>query len=245
MTASGRRIAILGAESTGKSTLARELAQRLAVHTGARVACVDEGLRAWCDRECRTPRCDEQAAIAHDQQARIEHAAASHDWVVADTTALMTAVYSNLIFDDHRIDAYAVEQQRTMDATLLTALDLPWMADGHQRDGPQVRDPVDRRVRELLVAHGIGFSVIGGSGSTRLEQAWAALGPLLRRAMSSEEAGRIAATGGAFTRLLEPAAGSRRRTRRTWWCECCVPDAEQAGRVSSRDWIPAAGRSQE
>lgn len=216
-------IAILGAESTGKSTLARDLAARLVQRTGQRVAWVDETLRAWCDAAGRTPRPEEQMAIARDHHARIDSAAASHDWVVADTTAIMTAVYSQLLFGDHTLDDDAWDRHRRMDLTLLTALDLAWVPDGHQRDGPQVRDPVDRRVREMLLRARLPFSVIGGHGESRLAQAWAALGPALR------DFGEAPSSGGLFTGLLDPNGRSGpARVHRRWSCECCEPAAERA-----------------
>jgi nicotinamide riboside kinase len=67
-----------------------------------------------------------------------------------------------------------------MALTLLTALDLPWVADGHQRDGEQVRAPVDTLLREWLLAHGLPWAVIGGTGPARLQQAVNAVLPLLR-----------------------------------------------------------------
>src|SRR5450830_1651698 len=90
-------IAVLGAESTGKTALAHALAQRLR-ERGVAVTLVGEYLREWCEREGHAPRPDEQQAIAHEQTRRIGAAAAS-GVVVADTTAVMTAVYSELLFD--------------------------------------------------------------------------------------------------------------------------------------------------
>ncbi|MBU6258691.1 MAG: AAA family ATPase [Burkholderiales bacterium] len=165
------RIAILGAESTGKTELARALAAQLAARTGMRCTWVGEWLRDWCEREGRTPRADEQAAIARTQQAHIDAAAAAHDIVVCDTTAVMTAVYSELIFGDRSLAAYAAVEQRRCDLTLLTALDLPWVADGLQRDGPHVREPVDAGLRALLAAHGLRWTRIAGSGRARVEAA--------------------------------------------------------------------------
>ena len=106
------RIAIVGAESTGKTALAQALAERVADLSGLRCTWVGEWLRSWCEREGRTPRPDEQAAIAQHQQSLIELAAANHELVVCDTTALMTAVYSDMLFDDRSLVGYAVEQQR-------------------------------------------------------------------------------------------------------------------------------------
>ena len=64
-------IAVLGAESTGKTTLARSLADELARRTGLRAAWVPETLREWCDRTGRTPAAHEQADIAAEQHRRI------------------------------------------------------------------------------------------------------------------------------------------------------------------------------
>ncbi len=217
------RIAVLGAESTGKTTLAQALALALSLPrqpltSGApaagpplRTAWVPELLRQWCDHHGRTPQAQEQAAILEEQHARIDAAAADHDVVVCDTTGLMTAVYSALIFDDHSLQARALQLHRGMHLSLLTALDLPWVPDGHQRDGPHVREPVDSAIRALLLNNALPFVVIGGSGAARLTQALAAVAPLLQaREPVPSAAPRL------FTRLQSgTATGSR------WACECC------------------------
>lgn len=164
-------VAIVGAESTGKTSLARALAEAVATRHGLRATWVPEHLRAWCKQQGRTPQHDEQAAIAAAQSAAIDDAARTHDVVVADTTALMTAVYSQYIFGDHGLDIQAVAAHRRCQVTLLTAIDLPWVADGLQRDGPQVREPVDALLRTLLHRHGIGHTVVHGQGHERLQRA--------------------------------------------------------------------------
>ncbi|WP_119288416.1 AAA family ATPase [Azohydromonas sediminis] len=216
----GRVIAIVGAESTGKTTLARALAERIAALTGQPTTWVGEWLREWCAREGRTPRADEQAAIAAEQQRRIAAAAAAHAWVVADTTPLMTAVYSELLFDDRSLHGLAAQAHRSYAATLLTAVDLPWEPDGLQRDGPHVRAPVDRLVRQALVDHGLAWSVVGGAGEARVEAALDALTPLLRA--------HAAPDAGLFTRLARREAA---QAAWTWVCrECDMPDCEHAAK---------------
>lgn len=177
----GAVIAVVGAESTGKTTLAHELTQRLAAPS-RRVARVDEVLREFCLRERRTPRRDEQAAIAREQSRRIAEAARSHDIVVADTTALMIAVYSRFLFDDETLLASALADQARCRLTLLTALDLPWVADGIMRDGAHVRAPVDALLREALQRAGVGYSVVAGGGAQRLAHAERAVAAALRPA---------------------------------------------------------------
>jgi len=212
-------IAVLGAESTGKTTLAAALSQRLSDETGLRCTWVDEWLRVWCDREGRTPCVDEQVTIAQVQHQRIASAAASHDVVVCDTSALMTAVYSRMVFGDTTLDASAVQIHREQVAlTLLTALDLPWVADGMQRDGAHVRESVDSALRELLHCHALPWVLVCGSGAARVEAALDAVAPLLR--------GVPAPRQGLFTRLQQRNAAA---PHWQWVCEKCdVPECEHA-----------------
>ena len=167
-------IALLGAESTGKTTLAAALHAALSTPQ-QRVAIVDEYLREFCASHGRTPQRTEQAQIAAEQTRRIAVAAASHDIVIADTTALMIAVYSEQVFGDLSLYPQAQTDHLRCDLTLLTALDLAWEADGLQRDGPHVREPVDARVRAALGRAGAGYAVIAGSGAARLGAALAAV----------------------------------------------------------------------
>ena len=169
-------IALLGAESTGKTVLAAALANALAdalATPARRVAVVAEYLREFCDQHGRTPRAQEQAHIAAEQTRRIEAASQDHDIVIADTTAVMIAVYSEHVFGDTGLYAEALAAHARCDLTLLTALDLPWQADGLQRDGPHVREPVDAAVRHAISGAGLGYSVVCGSGAARLEMALA------------------------------------------------------------------------
>lgn len=172
-TERGFVIALLGAESTGKTTLALALRDALAAE-GRDCVVVPEYLREFCDTAQRTPRRDEQRAIADEQTLRIATAARAHQFVIADTTALMIAVYSDQVFADSGLYAQAeAAHAHACDLTLLTALDLPWRPDGLQRDGPQVREPVDAKVRAALQRAGVAYSVVFGSGAARLDAALA------------------------------------------------------------------------
>lgn len=173
-------VAILGAESTGKTSLARSLAQRLADRGRLRVTWVPETLRAWCDAQGRTPRAEEQQPIAQAHHDAIDEAALHHDVVLCDTTAAMTATYSRLLFDDTSLDGYAAGVHRRVAITLVTALDLPWVADGLQRDGPHVREPVDASLRAWLDAHRLAWHRVQGQGEARMLHALHLLQPALQ-----------------------------------------------------------------
>lgn len=167
------KIAILGAESTGKTQLAQALAEQLSLqHPG--VIWVPEYLREWCDTHGRTPHAEEQAHIALAQMARVQsHPAAA--MLLCDTTPLMTAIYSDVLFGDCSLYESALDHQRSFDLTLLTGLDLTWVADGIQRDGVAMRQRVDQRLREVLLQQGIAFSTVYGTGEARTRNALQAI----------------------------------------------------------------------
>ena len=83
-----QRIALLGAESTGKSWLAKALADVIQMR-GHAVSTIDEVLREWCEREGRTPQPHEQMGIALAQARAVEQV--TQGWVISDTTPIMTA----------------------------------------------------------------------------------------------------------------------------------------------------------
>lgn len=196
------KIALLGAESTGKTLLAAQLAAHFNAQGRSAIA-VPEALREWCLREQRAPRPDEQLAIAQAQERQVDAAAQAAQIVIADTTALMVAIYGAMLFDDEPLHRFAVERQRGYQLTLVTGLDLPWVADGLQREGAHVREPVDALVRETLQKAHVPYRVIYGHGEERLRNALIAIGESANAAKSD-------------------------RTRAwSWLCEkCSDPDCE-------------------
>jgi nicotinamide riboside kinase len=204
------RIALLGAESTGKTQLSLALAHCLRAR-GQEVHLVSEYLRSWCDAQGRTPEPHEQAQIAQQQAgAVLQHTSGT---VIADTTPLMTAVYSHKLFNDESLYAMAQAHQRVYDMTLITGLDLPWVADGLQRDGPQVREPVDALLRAALNSAGVAYKVVYGQGPERLNNALLAL-------------------GGELSPQRVEAQYALNRGRTAWACDKCS-DAECEHRLFS------------
>jgi HTH-type transcriptional repressor of NAD biosynthesis genes len=199
------RIALLGGESSGKSTLAQQLQQAL-TGQGLNALTVPEHLRSWCEHAGRAPLAHEQAGIAAEQTRLIAQARA--EVVIADTTAMVVAAYSELYFDDPGLWPRAVAAQRPFDLTLLMGLDLPWRSDGFLRDSPAVREATDALLRRELMAAGLPFQTIYGQGDERLRAALRAIGNALGRALLPDDA-----------RL--------RQGSRPWSCETCSdPDCE-------------------
>jgi nicotinamide riboside kinase len=207
-----RRVALLGAECTGKTRLAGELAGALEAR-GQRCTLVPELLREWCDRHGRTPARHEQPGVAQQQAQRIADATPA-DWLIADTTPLITAVYSELLFGDLSLYPEALALQQGFDLSLLTGTDLPWIADGFQRSNAMQRAAFDGLLRERLGAAGLAFRVIYGSGAERLRSALACL----------TSVGLAPAPNGPNQSNQPNRPGARWR----WSCEKCGdPDCER------------------
>lgn len=168
------RIAILGAESSGKSTLAAALAERY------RTLWVPEYLREFVDTMQRVPFESDQPRIARIQLEREEEAAAkARGLLFCDTTPFMTALYSRFYW--HRVDEELARlaASHAYAHTFVTAPDAPWEPDGLQRESAEVRAYVHGQVVATLDERRIPFTLLSGGIEARVEQAVSVLAPLL------------------------------------------------------------------
>jgi NadR type nicotinamide-nucleotide adenylyltransferase len=166
------RVAILGAESTGKSTLAPALAARYGT------LWVPEYLREFVATRQRVPFEDDQVGIARTQREREDAIAASPDarrYLFCDTTPLMTAVYSRIYWGRVPPALLALEAGHDYAATLVAGLDLPWVPDGLQRESEEVRQRVHECLLAVLRERGIPFTLLEGDLPQRLRQVEALL----------------------------------------------------------------------
>lgn len=175
-------VALLGAESTGKSQLAASLAARFE-QAGQKTLLVQEPLRQWCIAQGRSPLPHEQWQLAHQHAQTLRQlrtagtqcgAQSPLQVLIADTTPLQTAAYSAYYFQDTSLDGFATAMHADFfDATLLMGLDLPWQPDPGQRSGAKTQAPVDAHLRRLLNAQpGHSYALVYGQGAVRTENAW-------------------------------------------------------------------------
>jgi NadR type nicotinamide-nucleotide adenylyltransferase len=161
------RVAILGAASSGKSTLAAALAERY------QTLWVPEYLREFVDTEARIPVAADQFHIAETQRDREDAAAPrANKYLFCDTAPLMTAVYGHHYFGgvDSQLAALAARHRQDYAITLVTALDIPWIADGLQRESEEVSVIVNRMLLDELAARGIPYLLVSGDPGERLSQ---------------------------------------------------------------------------
>jgi len=170
------RICLIGAECTGKTVLAQQLAEML----GGVV--VPEQLRDWCATHGRTPQAHEQAALMQ-AQIHIENQALAlmdkglNAMVFCDTAPLLTAIYSQQYFADSSLLAAAHAHHQRYALTLWLQPDLPWVPDGLQRDGQAVQAAVHQLLAQHLASHAPVVPV-AGIGPERLQAARVALAAL-------------------------------------------------------------------
>jgi len=163
-------ICLIGAECTGKTTLA----SALAAHFSG--LWVPEHLRAFCDLQGRTPKAEEQVSIMRAQFEQEEQVAAlarqaGRAYVICDGAPLLTAIYSDFYFADASLFECAHALHTRYALTLFLQPDMPWVADGLQRDGDPVRAAVHARLRHEIHALRYPCIEVAGSGARRLQAA--------------------------------------------------------------------------
>jgi NadR type nicotinamide-nucleotide adenylyltransferase len=124
------RIALLGGESTGKSTLAPALADALAT-----LHVAEYGRERWQQRRGQLVF-DDLLAIAREQIRREDaaaHAPGINRFLVCDTTPLTTLFYSLDLFG-HAAPELISLAERPYAHTILCADDFPFTQDGTRRD---------------------------------------------------------------------------------------------------------------
>lgn len=171
------RVVLTGSESTGKSTLAHELA----AHFGAELT--PEYSREYALAHHTVLGPTDVEPIARGQTAlEDDHVAAARtrhtELVVQDTDLLSTAIYATHYY--HACPAWIADAvlTRRPDLYLLLDIDVPWIADG-VRDRGERRGEMQQLFRDAVAASGAPFVTIGGDWTARREQAIAAIDRLL------------------------------------------------------------------
>jgi len=162
-----RRICVTGPESTGKTTLARRLAESLGTEW------VPEASRVYAERVAREltsadvePIAREHIALADAATERVH--AREGKVLVLDTDLLSTIVYARHYYGRSSEWLERQERARRADLYLLCDVDVPWIPDGI-RDRPVNRDAMFALFRDALAECGARIAVVRGDWEARWE----------------------------------------------------------------------------
>ncbi len=172
MTAVALRIVATGSESTGKTSLAEELARHY------RAELVPEFVREYAETRHGVIEFSDHGPIARGQIAVEDAALASgNPIIVQDTDLLSTVVYCEHYFG--KCPAWIAEAavDRAPDLYLLCEIDVPWVADG-VRDRGHMRETMQQLFRDAVKESGAPVAAITGSRSERLARAIEAIDAL-------------------------------------------------------------------
>lgn len=173
-----RRVCVLGAESTGTTSLARALAERF------ETAWVEEYGREYSWRKQsageETWETSEFVHIAEEQARREDEAARRANRVLfCDTNAFATVLWHRRYMGNHSAEVEAIANAGRCDLYLLTGDEIPFVQDG-LRDGEHLRHAMHGWFEAALRVQTVPWRLLRGSPETRLREAARLVEELLR-----------------------------------------------------------------
>jgi len=159
------KIAVVGPESTGKSTMANYLATEL------NTLCVPEYARFYCEDLNRQYTLEDEVNMYHGQRA-LEEAIATrvtNNILICDTTILTVKIWCDHLFNHTPQNVVEEIKSRKYDLYLLLDIDLPWQ-DDPLRDFPTEREHFMKVWKAELEAINANYQIISGTDQDRLQK---------------------------------------------------------------------------
>jgi nicotinamide riboside kinase len=155
-----KHFVVTGPESSGKTTLARELISSLDL------VLVDEYARSYLDT---LPRPYNASDLDHIATVQIS-AEIQKKKMIFDTDLLTTYIWMEEVYDTCRLDWLESLSSNTEKLYLLCKPDIPWVPDP-QRENPSDRDRLYEKYKLYLELLNLQYVEIYGDYDTRLQLA--------------------------------------------------------------------------
>lgn len=168
-----KKIAIVGPESTGKSTLSPLLAEHY--HT----VWVPEYAREYCEK--LTEPCtwqDELNMFRGQLELEKKLLPQANKLIICDTTFITVKIWSDAFFGESPKEVVDELSKHRYDLYLLMNIDLPWQ-DDPLRDFPNQREHFMQVWHRELQAIKANYVLISGQGEQRFKQAVQAIDAFL------------------------------------------------------------------
>jgi HTH-type transcriptional repressor of NAD biosynthesis genes len=181
-----KRVVVLGPESTGKTTLCRDLARHYDT------VYVPEYLRTWLDHKGAACEPSDLQWVVRGQRASEEALAQQANRVLfCDTDALMAVVYGTFYYGGVSDEIRAAAAEHRVDLDLVLDVDVPWIPDA-QRDMPQRREEMRDLCMRTLAAHGRRYTLVRGTWDERRQTARRAVDRVLAENTASGQKQSVA-----------------------------------------------------
>ena len=159
------KIAVVGPESTGKSTMSAYLAAHY--HT----IWVPEYARGYCEKLTEPPTWQDEINMFHGQLAlEKELLPQANKLLICDTTFITVKIWSDQIFGKSPQEVVDELPKHPYDLYLLLDIDLPWQ-DDPLRDFPHMREHFMDVWHKELQALNARYVLISGTGENRYTSA--------------------------------------------------------------------------
>lgn len=174
-----KKVVVIGCESTGKSTLVKQLAGHYSTtyvpEVGRQICETD----FYSHEEYMTTNDYVEVAYAH-KLAEQRALTRANRVVISDTNNLITEFSARLMGKQSR-RLSAMSAAETYDLILYLDIDVPWVGDNLRRNGDlKKRQATDMQLREMCSAYGIeNITYISGNFERRFMQAVAAIDTLI------------------------------------------------------------------
>ena len=163
-----RRVVVLGAESTGTTTMSKALAEYF------KTTWVPEFGRTYTEGKISsgTPWATGEFEFIADEQNRMEDALIGYadKLMFCDTDSWATDLWHERYLGARSVSVAKRNAGKSDDLYLLTDVDIPFVQDGI-RDGESIRHAMHARFREVLEKEQKPFIVLSGDHDVRLQMA--------------------------------------------------------------------------
>ncbi|PAW92537.1 NadR [Mucilaginibacter sp. MD40] len=159
------KIAVVGPESTGKSTMSAFLAAHY------QTVWVPEFARGYCEKLTAPPTWHDEVNMFYGQLALEEQLLPkANRLLICDTTFITVKIWSDQLFGSSPQEVLDELPRHPYHLYLLLDIDLPWQ-DDPLRDFPHLREHFMEVWHRELKALNANYTVISGTGQDRYERA--------------------------------------------------------------------------
>ena len=171
------RIAVTGPESTGKSSMVKQLSK----HYGGSI--VPEFAREYLVDLNRSYTADDVEIIARKQIEQEEAFSENSNIIFCDTDLLVCRIWMEVVFGACPDWLIAESRKQRYSHTLLMNIDIPWEPDP-LREHPHLREELFNRYQTALIEDQRTFTIISGVNEARFENAKSAINHLYKNKLN-------------------------------------------------------------